>query len=989
MRKKGLLISLFTLCATLIIGVCVSVVKAQESVPQNPFEASYALGETLEIPSREITVNGTSTPCVAVVVYPDGSAVSAEKVTLSKAGVYTVEYRALVGGKTHKESYQFTVDYPMYSLTAKSDAASYQAVTVNGQTAEGLLVKLGSGSTFQCNQAVDLTKMEKGENLISMYIVPEAYGAHDCSFLYLTLTDAIDTSNSVTIKIYKSPTSNNVIYASARAHNQAKYYGVEKGLESGKPITNNWGFAAKGSFTGSNFGADNYEIRFSYDNDTQTLYMDNNFYGGGGNYVIDFNNSSCFTEGWNGFASGKVRISAYASSYVKSNMSFVITSLAQVDLTQTALAITEPTGLEIDYNAYDETSYPHGVVGQPYRIFDAAPLSIYTQERVSVSVKTSYGSTNATNVDIKDGCFVPQRAVTHTIIYTVTDGFGNAKEYAVPVTVDAVYTPITFTLEETEVNAELGSWVEVPQITDMAGGNGVLEKEIVLKNKTNNKTVVIEEEKYRFIEQGEYAFIYTVKDYNECFKTVEVPVTITAAQKPMFEEKPMLPLTYIKGAKYAVPMLMADDFSSGSLQRVNASVKVFGDRTELTVTDGYFKAEGSEITLQYTATDGKNRVSTQEYTVSVTDVGFDGTLDLTKYFMANGGTVVAGVENLVLQATQPRADFVFIRELNGKSFSTAFALDKDKTGYEKIVLRLVDTVDFSKYITVSLTEDEGNIAVAINDGMAVKTSYKFGGDVKECVAELNGDLLFICNEYLSVKTYADGTPFSGFAKFVYYAISLENCAGDAELVLKNINQQPMNTIRDMKPNVMFLGARCRGERELDAVVTLEPVTAADVLDPYTEITLSVRLPSKEYATALDGTLLKNVPADKTYQIKITAYGSYTFNYVYTDSKENEDSFTTVVSCLDKVAPEISVPQTEITGKVGEALTIPKCSVTDNLSEEKGISTYIQIITPEGRYITYDENKGYIPETAGVYTIRYYVFDENYNAQMKDVVCRVS
>lgn len=998
MKKKGIVISLLTLIVTLVMGVCVSVVKAQGNTAQSPFESTYELGETLKIPARSITVNGVAQDSVPIVVYPDGKSVSADSVKLSDAGVYTVEYRAFVGGKTYKESYQFTVEYPMYSVTAKSDAVTYQEVTVNGQTEEGLLVKVGNGSTFVCNQTVDLTKMEKGENLISMYIVPETYGAHDCTYLYLKLSDALDASNFVTIKIYKSPTDKNVIYASAKAHNQEKYYGVEKGLENGLPITNNWGFAAKGSFTGSNFGADNYEIRFSYDNDTQTLYMDNNCYGGGGNYVIDFNNASAFTENWNGFASGKIRVSAYASSYAKSSMSFLITSLAQVDLKQTVLEITEPTGLTVDFGDYDKDSYPHAVVGKPYRIFDATPLSIYTKERVDIAVKTSYGSSNAISVDIKDGCFIPQRAVTHTIVYTVTDRFGNKKEYPVPVTVDATYAPVDFEIEQTQVNVELGNWVEVPQITSCSGGNGYLTTEIILKNKTTGKTVAITDSSYRFVEQGEYAFVYTVRDYNECAKTVEIPVTLTLSQKPIFLDEPTLPLTYIKGGKYAVPILYADDFSSGSQQSMQASVKVYAGTTELTVTNGYFIADGSAITLVYSATDKQNRTNTQEYTVPVTDVGFNGTLDLTKYFLTNGGvaiTVDKTVEGslqklLTLKANESRADFVFIRELNGKKFSTTFALEEGKTGYEKITLRLMDTENKDKYITVDLIDTNGKIAVSINGGMAVNTAYQFGGDIKDCEMQLNGDSLFICNEYFTVKTYADGTAFTGFEKFVYFMISFENCTGNAELTLKNINQQGMNNALGAdvtEPNVMFLGTRSCGERELNTVITIDPVVATDVLDPYAEIRFSVRLPSKQYAAALDGTVLKNVSADKVYQIKLTEYGSYTFNYTYRDSNDNEESFTTVVTCLDRIAPEISVPSNELTGKVGQALTIPECAVTDNFS--KKVSVYIQIITPDSKFVTYDKEKGYIPEKAGVYTIRYYVFDENYNAQIQDLICKVS
>ena len=1001
MRKKGLIVTILTLIVTLFMGICVNVVNAQEEAPQqNPFEATYDLGETISVPTRNILVNGVSTPSEAVVIYPDGSAVAMQKVKLSKSGVYTVEYRAKANGKTYKESYQFTVAYPTYTLGAKSDTATYEAVTVNGQTREGLHVKLSSGSKFTCNQVIDLSKVKEGEPLMSLYITPDTYMQLDCSQFYIDVVDAEDESNYFTILVKNSPYHNDKSYVGAKAHNQKDYWGAYTGDKNGTLYNGMHGFIANAGFRGVNFGLDTAELRFSYDNDTQTVYMDNNMYGG--KYLIDFNNFNCFKNGWDGFASGKVRISAYASGYAKDSMSFLINSIAQVDLTQAEITLTEPTGLDIDFGEYSENDYPHAVVGNPYRIFDATPWSMYTQERVDVTVKTSYGSSNELNVDIKNGCFVPQKAVTHTIVYTVTDGFGNTKKYPVPVKVDTEYPPITFEIEEEpeEVNAELGTWADIPQIQNATGGNGNLREEIVLKNKTTGKTVVVEGESYRFVEQGEYVLIYTVKDYNECATAKEIPVVLQASQKPVFEEQPKMPLTYIKGATYAVPMINADDFSSGSLKKVNASVKVFGDTTELAVTDGYFVADGAQITFQYTAKDGQQRVNTVEYTKSVTDVGFtEDDLDTTKYFQAVGGEAVFGdkiVENIsekvvYLKATEENAEFTFIREINGENCSVAFYMDEDKTEYGKLRVRLQDMYNADKYVDVLLINEEGKASVSVNGAKAVRINYNFGGDVSRGLLRLRGNNLFICNEYITVNTYANGEAFEGFENHVYLTIGLEDCYGNAQLHIDEINGQSLTFgARDLGPAFIFPETRCVGEREYGSTLVIEPVKAIDVFDPCVYVTFSVVLPSGKFATALDGTLLKNVRMDQTYQIKIDTYGRYKFEYKAKVTRGRDGSTLEIVTCLDKVAPEISVSTNEITGKVGEALTIPEFSVWDNYTGDEALAerTFIQIITPDQIFITYNEAKGYIPEKAGVYTIRYYVFDEEFNPTMVDIVCRV-
>lgn len=1005
MKKKGILIALVTFVLTLVMSVCVSTVRAQEQQPQSPFEATYALGDTLKIPSRSITYDGVTKEASAVITYPDTSKVSQDSVKLTEAGKYTVEYRATINGRVRKETYSFVVDYPMYELTAKSDFASYQSVTVNGATDEGLLVKINNGSTFKCNQVIDLNEMQPGQNLLSFFVVPEAFGSHDCNYIYIKIADALDLDNYILIRIRQSPEQDSALYVGARACNQEAYWGVEKGHPDGTPLSEgNWGFALEGSFKGYGFGSHNREIRLSYDNDTQTVYMDNNYYSNGGNYVIDFNNPLAFTEGWDGFDSGKVVISMDAGDYIKGNMSFLVTSLAQVDLRRTALDLKEPSGLEIDYGDYDSTSYPHAVKGKPYRIFDATPYSTYTPERVTVSVKTSYGASSAKNVDVKKGAdgslsFTPLSNIRHTIVYTVTDGFGQTKDYTVPVEVDATYTPVTFSVSATAITARIGERIAMPEFLDMAGGNGVLKTKMVLKNKTTGETVEIKDDTCRIMTQGNYEFVYTVSDYNTCSKSITIPITLTPVDGPEFGEDPILPLTYIKGAKYSVPALYADDFSSGSQQIIQATSQVYSGTKELTVTNGYFVAEGTSITLKYTAKDGLNRTRVQEYTVSVTDVGFTSTLDLTKYFIAEGGvattvnrTIEGSTQKLIaLQAQASNARFKFIRELNGRSFTTTFALEDKKTNYEKIVLRLIDAIDENKYVEVVLTNKDDKIAVTPTGGMEIKTKFKFGGDVKDCVAQLDGNTLFICNEYFTIRKYVDGTDFTGFDKFVRFEMDFVNCTDTAEIIIKNINQQSMNNglgEDGSEPNLMYIGKKCPSEADLNEIVSLNPVFVADVLDPYATITLSVKTPSGEYATALDGTVLKSVPTDKTYQLKLAEYGSYSISYKYADSNGNGRTRPMTVNCLDKKAPVISVGTDHVSGRVGEKITVPEYTATDNYSTGSAVKGYIQIITPDGLYLSYNAKTGYTPTKAGVYTIRYLVFDGNYNLQYKDIICIV-
>lgn len=991
MKKKhlSLLLSLLFAVALSLSGITYAL--ANEPASGSLFAASYELGETISIPSHDISAEGATVAATAFVVYPDGHSVSADSVKLTDAGVYTVEYRALVNGKVRKESYTFEVGYPKYSVTAKSDEVEYKTVTVGNASVEGLYVKIGGSSTFTCHQAIDLSKVN-GE-IIKLFVVPDTAGSADCEYFYIQLTDALDSSNYITLAIRQSPTSDSVIYGAAKAHNQSQYYGVERGFEGGEPLSKPWGFAATGSFMGTAFGKKGFEIGIRYDNDTQTLRMNNNTYADSGDYVIDFNNTDAFTEGWSGFKSGKVVVSAYASSFYKSNMGFVITSLSQVDLSESNLTLTEPSGLDIDFGDYSADSYPHAVIGRPYKIFDAAPLSLYTAEKVYVTVKTSYGSSAAMDVTVKDGCFTPLKAVTHTIVYTVTDGFGNVKEYPVPVTVDSDYEEISFNLDTSPITIDVGSTIKIPAATALNGGNGNLSAKITLVKSGAEGGVEITEASHKFTESGSFTLDYEVSDYNGCSKKKQIAVTVNAAQKPLFTYSPELPMRMIKGGKYSVPALYAEDYSSGSLQTVEAVAQVYVNNSVATLENGYFTVTGgSKVKIVYTATDALKRTNTVEYSIPVVDTGLKGNLDLTKYFLTENGEVVTSGQALSFKASGADASATFIRELNGRLFELTFAMKSGQTGYSSVEIVLTDTADSEKQVKIAITSDGGSAAVSINGSKAVKTSYAFSGNVTNYEMELDGNSLLLCDTYFTIKTYADGSAFGGFEKFVYLTINLNDCEGTSAIELSKLNKQPLNNELGSditKPNVMHLGNAAKGSAEINDVISIDPVIAVDVLDPFATITLSVRLPSNEYATAEDGTLLHNVPADKVYTLKIGEYGSYKFDYYCSDSNENEDKSTSIISCTDKVAPVVTVKQTSMRARVGSALSAPSYEVSDNYYAKDKITVQIQIITPESVIVTYDAAKGYTFEKAGTYVIRYFAFDGAYNLTYTDVTCVVS
>lgn len=983
-RLRLILTAALTVAVIAVSALAVMTLPGKAESAASPFAETYSLGETVIIPARSIDVDGKSVPATAVTLLPDGSAVRQDSVRLDAPGRYTVEYRALAGGITHKESYSFTVGYPMSTLSVRSDTAEYG--TVPDTSVKGLIVKLSNGGTYTLNKTFDLSALTDGDMFINFFMVPDTVGSVDCREMYFRLEDAVDPDNFILIKIKQSQYGDGVVYISARAHNQPVFYGVEDGSPTGKPIDGMHGFAGKGSFYGTNFGMDGYMLSLGYDNATQTVYAGNNFYGKN-KYVIDFNNSKCFDEGWSGFPSGKARLTIYGAAFDKASCSFVITYMAQTDLKEEILELTEPSEIIVDYGEYTADSYPSAVLGKPYKIFGAHSLEIYTPEKIETNVYTSYGSSVRTNVAVKDGYFTPISTDVHTIEYRCTDGFGNTRTFAVPIRVLADSTPITFEVNTSPVSVTVGGTLALPEVISITGGEGNVRIVIYLEDADGERTVV-ESDSLRMVRSGDFSLVYEATDYNGQTVAKRVAVSVAPTDRPSIYAEPQLPKVFLKKAKYKVPELKAEDYSSGTATQISTAVTVLSGTRVLPVEDGYFTVDAeTEITLVYTAVNSAGKSTSRSFNVPVRDVGYGGSLDITRYFDTDGGTVTAMDRSMVLSANGSDTRFSFLRELMGDGFEIVFNIDGDKNGFSAVEIKLTDWEDESTYVTFLIGKrDEGSYLSVNGSSRFSEMSEQFGGASKDFTLTFNGCSLMIGNTSVYVSKDALGKDFGGFDDYVYCDITLKGVDGTAALSLKTLNRQPMTdfTYDVASPRVMFGGAY-GGEREKDTVYNICEVYAVDVIDPYTEITISVQSPSKEYVKSVDGVLLKNAPADREYGILLTEYGRYSVSYTYADGSGNSESLSYVVRCLDKEPPVVTPEKTEISGEVGKEIRVPGYECSDNVSE--GLTVTVQIVNPEGVISTVNDGV-FVPEMSGRYIIRYLAIDSNFNITSADVVCNV-
>ena len=412
------------------------------------------------------------------------------------------------------------------------------------------------------------------------------------------------------------------------------------------------------------------------------------------------------------------------------------------------------------------------------------------------------------------------------------------------------------------------------------------------------------------------------------------------------------------------------------------------------------------ITLTYTATDALNRTNEKSYTVSVSDIGLSDTLSLDKFYSVENGSVTATDDNILLTATADNARFSPIRELNGRSLTARFLLEKNSVNFERIRFVVSDYRDESKKVEIALegkynaTNETNMLAASVNGGTPFVTSYLFGGDIKEIFFQLT-DVLYLGTTRINVPTYTDGTPFDGFTDFVYLDIIIEGVDTEAlattegeqkaEIQLVELNGQIMNSVkRDrIKPQVMYMGT-VRHTAEIGEEVELCAVKVFDVLNPYTKATVTVTRETETGKTVVadvDKMPLENRPSDQVYKFIAYEYGAYTVTYSYEVGDGTKGTFSYKINVYDTEAPELLLSSVQMQGTVNTAIKLPTITCTDNLDSADAMILKTTYLAPD--YTTgIIEGSEFTPTQKGVYKITFVVIDSSNNVTLRTIECVV-
>lgn len=968
------------------------------------FQQEYAVGTSVAVPTTQIVYDGEALETSKKIICPDGTILTGDTVEIVHQGDYTVEYSAITEkGETVSKAFAFEGYYPLYSVSKKNSSAYYGASTKYGgiEGRDGVVVSLASGDSFEWGEVIDLSNNTASEHILELYVTPNTLGTADAKNLCFVLTDIYDPTNYVTI-MAKKVTAVNVgaawaeqqTYVTAGASGQLqmglrkddadKDYVIYEGERYGREVGNKMGttipkFSLPGvpmykqndpsTISEQHFLENPQSFTFSFNAEKNVIYAGN----GETDYIVaDLDAEECFDTLWGGFTTGEVYLSIKGTEYLSSSLNFVITKVDGKDVGGKAANGNKIVDREAPILTVDvpETT-PKAVVDVPYSVFPATANDVYDGELIPTVTVTSGGK----EVDVIDGKFTPTSAAKYSITYTATDYSGNSVQKSVIVTAEKGRT-LSLTLGETTGKTKLtGTNVTVADYT-VANASGTPEAMITATRVadgqgaalTDGVSYEVNNGTFCPMYDGKYRIDYVVRDYLTQVKR-SYELSVANNQAVVIVDDVTLPRYYISGMVYEAPALMGYYFDEEGPHAVETTVSWMGDDgTEYTKANELFTPVANrKVTVKYTAAYGDKTPAVKTYEVPAVDVGYNAAiLQIKDYFAISAGsaTVSADSDKIRLNIDE-EANVTFANTLQVASFAFKYTVG-NMSAYS---ISLTEANDENNRLDVYYTDTgTGKMSVTIvaPNGSYTNTFNYVAGD-QITLKYYDSTRVLQLTEKLSVDL---SKFFDGFDGKVWMDARFTE---SGEVCFYELNGQTLTNIGTDRIKPMIVVDVETGDRMLNDIYYVEKCTIGDVLDSYIIAYMYMTTPTGEYANAKDGTVLDcNSDYGKVYEVLLDMYGTYTIYYYAKDTAGNVQTFTFQVTVVDSIAPEIKTEECDRFVALGGEIKPAAYTVTDDLSDESQITSYVCIVRPDGSGVSGKDSV--MATMKGVYKIVYYAFD---------------
>ncbi len=969
---------------------------ANETWSEIAIPDSLVIDDTLEIPSAKVTVDGKTYDSKAKLVYPDKTAViktdDYSSANLGVAGVYTLVYEAKddEGARYVKEE-KFTVADKLFRITDPKSSIKYGHDSLADDGVNGLLVNLTRKDTLSFGKIIDLKDITKDTVLLSGFITPAMRGSFDFDKIVFTFTDVYDSDCTLSFQGRRSIGSD--VHA-----NGISYWMVWGNGQKGSGFEDSnfhhgdvWGTPYAHSFVAMSTGigtplksypqsSNTNEFRLKFDPKEVKAYVSDK-------YVTDLDDP-LLHDGeniWGGFKSGKVKLTVKVYDVVGETANFCLTSVLGHDLTaENSFAETDAPiiTVEDDDGILDDAGncIPQAVVGGTYPVLNATAFDEYSGKTdVKAEVYYNYANPNArVTCVIENGRFTVSNIGKYTVVYTATDLFGNESKRICNVTsVSRLQKALTVKAQPSSEMLSGVCGMKIPVAEPVAeGGSGKIKINVYAEHGEKSFEVT---DGYFFPEEaGEWTVRYEAEDITMiAAEPFSYKINVSAGNKPIISDNLPLPEYVVSGFKYEVPEIYATDYSSGTKKQILAtlSVKDKNGTKEYEAGETYIpevNSNGEEVTLAV-----KAGASTSERRVKAIVCYEDDLLKIERLFVGEGFGTQRTDDGLIIGATKSGAvGWTFANPVAAKNSGVTIAGVKGKDNFETLEVTFADSVDKSIAITAKIINVKGkNARIKFGDAdREISQGFSITDNTFE--VGFDGKKVKVGKIAVSVDKTDSGADFGGFpSEKVYITVKVTNTVVGAEYNVRKFDNNGITklSVDRIKPRIAVNGDY-GGMYDAGDVYTIASAVATDTVSPTLKLVVTAKTPSGAIVRDENGTEISGVPADKDYRFRITESGQYKVEYSAKDEAGNTATLNYGINILDKVAPTIKLAAAVKTAKVGDKITIPEATITDDVTPSDKIIVYRTVRCPDGRLNVIgnseDETGGDSVKTTYVYTVRY-------------------
>ena len=875
----------------------------------------------------------------------------------------------------------FTAESGASVLGFGSLPSYFEGTNYNG-TMNGMQLRFTeSNASVTYDSVIDLNALKSNGRVspfIELQMTPTLTSQKEASHVYIRLTDVYDENTYLTAHLQSADSQTYPQYTYVAAGANGLYTPQGKLTNGG---INEYGTTSLSSFYGVRTGFTPASITLTYDNEANALLVSPSESAGD---VIDFDDAALGGkfEGFEGFKSGKVRLSVFVDGVIGTGTNIMVQKVAG-ETVEDLLAEPE-SDVTFAINNGGQTQFTDAVAGGTYPVADAVAYN--NKDMFATPFAKVYF--DGKRVPVSGGVFKTEQAGEYTIIYETYYNTLAVKSQPITVTAAADYeTPPALTAQP-DVNdtASVGERVILPDVGTTGGIGGCS----VVKTVTfNGQAIEVQRDgKVDYFvpeSEGAYTVEYAARDgRGGSSEKSSVSVAVTYASAPSFTEA-FVPTTLVKGVPFRFPEV------STRYEGANGSMAV---KTEILIggTDYFGKdytPQGNfEVTYRVSDANDPSKYSEERYNVTVVDAAQTNDRyikDAKLYFNTQNATaqnLATGIRFTAQAAGAAQASF--IKRLVADEFAIALAAD----GTNALTVTFYDAANAGKSLSFTYEKIEGVsfTRLLINGEYVKQLDGVFGAAPISLVYDAatltfsNADGV----EIAAPEYWSDGTAFTGFSEQVYVSFGTgESSAAGAWFEISSLCGQGFTSlagdgsdIRTALPSIVYSRSLAGSVRmPVGSTFSVPGATAFDVFGEVTSFTLTITDP--------DGnSVYSGAPTKEAFDITLDKTGTYFMVFAATNSFGRTTTNRFILSAYSTEPPVINVNGGYgLTASVGDTVTIASATATDNAGNE--VTVYIYVTEPDGYSCRLTADSRYTFAEAGKYVIKYYACDSEMNYTLNE------